>query len=206
MVDKDLKDRFCCGLVMGLWTWKHLNFNTDCCCCFFNSFKLFPVSQSVEQVWGNDPALQQGAELRRGHGGESSGGLYEGHYRSLAQPDAWQRSVQTQQPSKGHHFCAWLQYVLMRWPAFVCVCVCAEWGSTKTGEQKDLIVTALNCVLKVPQYLPQERRFDIRVLVSITYTHTKLNTSFRMYHPENTEKCVCIQTRVGYKNQPNTSL
>lgn len=39
-----------------------------------------------------------------------------------------------------------------------------EWGSTKTGEQQDLIVTALNCVLKVPQYLPQEQRFDIRVL------------------------------------------
>uniref|UniRef100_A0A3P8QI14 Wings apart-like protein homolog n=1 Tax=Astatotilapia calliptera TaxID=8154 RepID=A0A3P8QI14_ASTCA len=40
-----------------------------------------------------------------------------------------------------------------------------EWGSTKTGEQEDLIVTALNCVLKVPQYLPQEQRFDIRVLL-----------------------------------------
>ncbi|KAM9426458.1 wings apart-like protein homolog isoform 1-T2 [Pholidichthys leucotaenia] len=39
-----------------------------------------------------------------------------------------------------------------------------EWGSTKTGEQEDLMVTALNCVLKVPQYLPQEQRFDIRVL------------------------------------------
>lgn len=39
-----------------------------------------------------------------------------------------------------------------------------EWGSTKTGEQDDLITTALNCVLKVPQYLPQEQRFDIRVL------------------------------------------
>ncbi|XP_017295539.1 wings apart-like protein homolog [Kryptolebias marmoratus] len=39
-----------------------------------------------------------------------------------------------------------------------------EWGSTKTGEQEDLIVTALNCVLKAPQYLPQEQRFDIRVL------------------------------------------
>ncbi|XP_029977315.1 wings apart-like protein homolog isoform X2 [Sphaeramia orbicularis] len=39
-----------------------------------------------------------------------------------------------------------------------------EWGSTKTGEQEDLIVTALNCVLKVPQYLPQEQRFDVRVL------------------------------------------
>uniref|UniRef100_A0A8C4HDY0 Wings apart-like protein homolog n=1 Tax=Dicentrarchus labrax TaxID=13489 RepID=A0A8C4HDY0_DICLA len=39
-----------------------------------------------------------------------------------------------------------------------------EWGSTKTGEQEDLIMTALNCVLKVPQYLPQEQRFDIRVL------------------------------------------
>ncbi|KAF6730742.1 Wings apart-like-like protein [Oryzias melastigma] len=39
-----------------------------------------------------------------------------------------------------------------------------EWGSTKTGEQPDLISTALNCVLKVPQYLPQEQRFDIRVL------------------------------------------
>ncbi|XP_035260522.1 wings apart-like protein homolog [Anguilla anguilla] len=39
-----------------------------------------------------------------------------------------------------------------------------EWGSTKTGEQDDLIVTALNCVLRVPQYLPQEQRFDIRVL------------------------------------------
>uniref|UniRef100_A0A8C9Z7Q1 WAPL cohesin release factor n=1 Tax=Sander lucioperca TaxID=283035 RepID=A0A8C9Z7Q1_SANLU len=40
-----------------------------------------------------------------------------------------------------------------------------EWGSTKTGEQEDLIMTALNCVLKVPQYLPQEQRFDIRVLL-----------------------------------------
>uniref|UniRef100_A0A8C9VJ62 Wings apart-like protein homolog n=1 Tax=Scleropages formosus TaxID=113540 RepID=A0A8C9VJ62_SCLFO len=39
-----------------------------------------------------------------------------------------------------------------------------EWGSTKTGEQENLIVTALNCVLRVPQYLPQEQRFDIRVL------------------------------------------
>ncbi|XP_007565274.1 wings apart-like protein homolog [Poecilia formosa] len=39
-----------------------------------------------------------------------------------------------------------------------------EWGSTKTGEQEDLIATALNCVLKVPQYLPQEQRFDVRVL------------------------------------------
>ncbi|XP_047673249.1 wings apart-like protein homolog isoform X2 [Tachysurus fulvidraco] len=39
-----------------------------------------------------------------------------------------------------------------------------EWGSTKTGEQEDLIITALNCVLRVPQYLPQEQRFDIRVL------------------------------------------
>uniref|UniRef100_A0A8C5GXB3 Wings apart-like protein homolog n=1 Tax=Gouania willdenowi TaxID=441366 RepID=A0A8C5GXB3_GOUWI len=40
-----------------------------------------------------------------------------------------------------------------------------EWGSTKTGEQEDLIMTALNCVLKVPQFLPQEQRFDIRVLL-----------------------------------------
>lgn len=45
-------------------------------------------------------------------------------------------------------------------------CLSVEWGSTKTGEQEDLITTALNCVLKVPQYLPQEQRFDIRVLVS----------------------------------------
>uniref|UniRef100_A0A9J8C161 Wings apart-like protein homolog n=1 Tax=Cyprinus carpio carpio TaxID=630221 RepID=A0A9J8C161_CYPCA len=39
-----------------------------------------------------------------------------------------------------------------------------EWGSTKTGEQEGFMTTALNCVLRVPQYLPQERRFDIRVL------------------------------------------
>uniref|UniRef100_A0A8C6WJS6 Wings apart-like protein homolog n=1 Tax=Neogobius melanostomus TaxID=47308 RepID=A0A8C6WJS6_9GOBI len=39
-----------------------------------------------------------------------------------------------------------------------------EWGSTKTGEQELLIVTALNCVLRVPRYIPQEQRFDIRVL------------------------------------------
>uniref|UniRef100_A0A8C6UDV3 WAPL cohesin release factor b n=1 Tax=Neogobius melanostomus TaxID=47308 RepID=A0A8C6UDV3_9GOBI len=39
-----------------------------------------------------------------------------------------------------------------------------EWGSTKTGEQDDLMTTALNCVLKVPQFLPQEQRFDVRVL------------------------------------------
>uniref|UniRef100_A0A8C6T0G7 WAPL cohesin release factor a n=1 Tax=Neogobius melanostomus TaxID=47308 RepID=A0A8C6T0G7_9GOBI len=40
-----------------------------------------------------------------------------------------------------------------------------EWGSTKTGEQELLIVTALNCVLRVPRYIPQEQRFDIRVLL-----------------------------------------
>uniref|UniRef100_A0A8C6UEI1 WAPL cohesin release factor b n=1 Tax=Neogobius melanostomus TaxID=47308 RepID=A0A8C6UEI1_9GOBI len=40
-----------------------------------------------------------------------------------------------------------------------------EWGSTKTGEQDDLMTTALNCVLKVPQFLPQEQRFDVRVLL-----------------------------------------
>ncbi|XP_037133993.1 wings apart-like protein homolog isoform X1 [Syngnathus acus] len=39
-----------------------------------------------------------------------------------------------------------------------------EWGSTKTGEQEGLIVTALNCVLRIPQYFPQEKRFDMRVL------------------------------------------
>uniref|UniRef100_A0A7N6AA89 Wings apart-like protein homolog n=1 Tax=Anabas testudineus TaxID=64144 RepID=A0A7N6AA89_ANATE len=40
-----------------------------------------------------------------------------------------------------------------------------EWGSTKTGEQEQLIVTALNCVLRVPRYIPQEQRFDVRVLL-----------------------------------------
>nr|XP_046257844.1 wings apart-like protein homolog isoform X2 [Scatophagus argus] len=39
-----------------------------------------------------------------------------------------------------------------------------EWGSTKTGEQEQLIVTALNCVLRVPRYIPPEQRFDVRVL------------------------------------------
>uniref|UniRef100_A0A8C4HQ57 Wings apart-like protein homolog n=1 Tax=Dicentrarchus labrax TaxID=13489 RepID=A0A8C4HQ57_DICLA len=39
-----------------------------------------------------------------------------------------------------------------------------EWGSTKTGEQEQLIVTALNCILRVPHYIPQEQRFDVRVL------------------------------------------
>ncbi|XP_051958736.1 wings apart-like protein homolog isoform X2 [Xyrauchen texanus] len=39
-----------------------------------------------------------------------------------------------------------------------------EWGSTKTGEQDEFLNTALNCVLRVPQYLRQEQRFDIRVL------------------------------------------
>ncbi|KAJ0066909.1 hypothetical protein NL108_004881, partial [Boleophthalmus pectinirostris] len=39
-----------------------------------------------------------------------------------------------------------------------------EWGSTKTGDQELLIITALNCVLRVPRYIPPEQRFDIRVL------------------------------------------
>ena len=67
------------------------------------------------------------------------------------------------------------QYVLLY------LCVCAEWGSTKTGEQQDLIMTALNCVLKVPQYLPQEQRFDIRVLVSITHSHTLMERLIHKY-------------------------
>ena len=60
----------------------------------------------------------------------------------------------------------------------VCVRACAEWGSTKTGEQEDLILTALNCVLKVPQLFPQERRFDIRVLVSFPLAVTREQTRF----------------------------
>lgn len=43
----------------------------------------------------------------------------------------------------------------------------AEWGSTKTGEQEHLMLTALNCVLRVPRYIPQEQRFDVRVLVRL---------------------------------------
>ncbi|KAK2495740.1 hypothetical protein MC885_005452 [Smutsia gigantea] len=39
-----------------------------------------------------------------------------------------------------------------------------ERGSIKTGEQDGLIGTAMNCVLQVPKYPPQEQRFDIRVL------------------------------------------
>ncbi|XP_053737054.1 wings apart-like protein homolog isoform X1 [Synchiropus splendidus] len=39
-----------------------------------------------------------------------------------------------------------------------------EWGSTKTGEQPDMIFTALQCVFRVPQYFPPEKRFDIRIL------------------------------------------
>ena len=49
----------------------------------------------------------------------------------------------------------------------------AEWGSTKTGEQEQLTVTALNCVLRVPRYIPQEQRFDVRVLVRQT-DHNKM--------------------------------
>uniref|UniRef100_A0AAY5EI96 WAPL domain-containing protein n=1 Tax=Electrophorus electricus TaxID=8005 RepID=A0AAY5EI96_ELEEL len=49
-----------------------------------------------------------------------------------------------------------------------------EWGSTKAGEQEDLIITALNCVLTVPQYLPQEQRFDIRVLLFLQREHAAM--------------------------------
>lgn len=52
----------------------------------------------------------------------------------------------------------------------------AEWGSTKTGEQDQLIVTALNCVLRVPRYIPQEQRFDVRVLVRRSRTLDKGST------------------------------
>lgn len=55
-----------------------------------------------------------------------------------------------------------------------------EWGSTKTGEQDGLIGTAMNCVLQVPKFLPQEQRFDIRVLVSycICYINIKWFSPF----------------------------
>uniref|UniRef100_A0AAY4DNW9 WAPL domain-containing protein n=1 Tax=Denticeps clupeoides TaxID=299321 RepID=A0AAY4DNW9_9TELE len=49
-----------------------------------------------------------------------------------------------------------------------------EWGSTKAGEQDELIVTALNCVLRVPQYIPQEQRFDIRVLLFLQREHAAM--------------------------------
>uniref|UniRef100_A0A673HJL0 Wings apart-like protein homolog n=1 Tax=Sinocyclocheilus rhinocerous TaxID=307959 RepID=A0A673HJL0_9TELE len=49
-----------------------------------------------------------------------------------------------------------------------------EWGSTKTGEQEELMSTALNCVVRVPQYLPQERRFDIRVLFFLQREHAAM--------------------------------
>lgn len=52
-----------------------------------------------------------------------------------------------------------------------------EWGSTKTGEQEQLIVTALHCVLRVPRYIPQEQRFDVRVLVRFSLTTQNITTT-----------------------------
>lgn len=64
----------------------------------------------------------------------------------------------------GNHVDKLEQRLIMR------VFLSAEWGSTKTGEQEQLIVTALNCVLQVPRYIPQEQRFDVRVLVRFSST------------------------------------
>ncbi|CAH1795155.1 unnamed protein product, partial [Owenia fusiformis] len=39
-----------------------------------------------------------------------------------------------------------------------------EWGSSKVGEQKDVLQTVLLCVLHTPQYVPSDQRFDLLVL------------------------------------------
>lgn len=59
----------------------------------------------------------------------------------------------------------------------------SEWGSTKTGEQDGLILTALDCVLKVPRYLPQEQRFDIRVLVRLHDINYQNHRLLSIYNP-----------------------
>ena len=66
-------------------------------------------------------------------------------------------------------------------------CYWIEFACTKVGEQDDFINTVLTAILQTPQYVPQDLRYDILILVSINtpiciyscYTYT-LNTIFEI--------------------------
>lgn len=76
---------------------------------------------------------------------------------------------------------------LLLWRVSNDIIFVAEWGSTKTGEQEQLIVTALNCVLRVPRYIPQEQRFDVRVLVRWSWKHE--NNTTQLFETYSTNLC-----------------
>ena len=54
-------------------------------------------------------------------------------------------------------------------------CYWTEFACTKVGEQEDFINTVLTAILQTPQYVPQDLRYYILILVSINtpiwYTH-----------------------------------
>jgi hypothetical protein len=49
-------------------------------------------------------------------------------------------------------------------------CYWTEFACTKVGEQEDFINTVLTAILQTPQYVPQDLRYDVLILVSIN-TH-----------------------------------
>lgn len=67
-------------------------------------------------------------------------------------------------------------------------CYWIEFACTKVGEQDDFINTVLTAILQTPQYVPQDLRYDILILVSINtpiciyscYTYM-LNTFLKFY-------------------------
>jgi hypothetical protein len=63
-------------------------------------------------------------------------------------------------------------------------CYWTEFACTKVGEQEDFINTVLTAILQTPQYVPQDLRYYILILVSINtpiwYTHIYIYTAIRV--------------------------
>ena len=60
-------------------------------------------------------------------------------------------------------------------------CYWTEFACTKVGEQEDFINTVLTAILQTPQYVPQDLRYDVLILVSInTHIYIYIYTAIRV--------------------------
>ncbi|XP_072165383.1 wings apart-like protein homolog [Diadema setosum] len=74
-----------------------------------------------------------------------------------------------------------------------------EWGSMKVGEQDGLMATTLQCVLRMPQFICKDQRFDVLVL------SLGLLINLVEHSPANTRKLISMRTRPSYDSQSQDS-
>nr|XP_054773584.1 wings apart-like protein homolog [Lytechinus pictus] len=74
-----------------------------------------------------------------------------------------------------------------------------EWGSMKVGEQEGLMLTTLQCVLQMPQYICKDQRFDVLVL------SLGLLINLVEHSPANTRKLISMKTQRSFDSQSQSS-